>query len=81
VGNRGNAAWDGYIVVQGPGNAQGGFRGLRPGESKEATVPLHAGSSGQITVGNIYFRVDPDNIMRELNESNNQAGPFSVTFY
>jgi len=83
VANRGRAPYPRYIVVQGPGNAQGGVQGLQPGETKVARVPLLSGASGpgQVVIGGIFLRVDPDNVITELNEGNNQSGPYSVTLY
>lgn len=82
VSNLGNADYNNYVRVQGPGNADGGFQGLRRGETKSAKIPILVAPNHQLRrVGSIFFRVDPDNIIPEWNENNNEIGPFSVEFY
>lgn len=81
VSNIGNADCNNYVLVRGHGYAAGGFQGLRRGETKSAKVPLNVAPSHQLRIGSIFFRVDPDNMIPEWNENNNEIGPFHVEFY
>lgn len=79
VTNRGSANYYHYIVVSGPGNVSGGFNELMAGETKEAVVEFIA-YGDSITVSNMYFTVDPDNVTEEEREDNNKLGPLTVIY-
>ncbi len=83
VRNFGSAPCRQQIFVSGPGGATNGFSGLGPGESKTVPLPFSYFSSGpgKTTIDGIVFAVDPQNLIRESNEGNNQAGPFTLTLY
>ncbi len=77
VQNRGTAPANGFIQVSGPGGHSGGFvGGLRPGETKTATVSYPFYSRGATHA--LRFTVDADNVIRESNEENNTSQPFTV---
>ena len=81
VMNQGSAPYGQFVAVRGPGNYSGGFSGLQPGETKEAVVELVVYLPPQGgTAGDIYFTVDPDNVMVEANETNNTLGPLTVVY-
>ena len=80
VTNKGSGAYGQFVAVRGPGNYSGGFSGLMPGETKEATVELGVSMPGGGTVRDIYFTVDPDNVAAESNEANNTLGPLMVKY-
>ena len=79
VTNQGNASYTGFVLVGGPGS--GGFNDLMPGQTKEAFVeflvylPDYGGKASDI-----YFTVDPDNIITEADETNNTLGPLTVIY-
>lgn len=77
VQNRGNGGYPARIVVAGPGNYSGSFDGLSAGQSKVARIgyPVH---SPNATYGGLRFTVDPDNVIRESNETNNSSREFSI---
>jgi len=71
VRNIGQESYNGTIMLGGPGIAAKGFSGLDKGETKEATVNFTAASRG--AKYELRFTVDPDNVIRESNESNNAS--------
>jgi hypothetical protein len=81
VTNQGSAPYGQFVAVRGPGNYSGGFSGLQPGETKEAVVELvvYLPPEGG-TARDIYFTVDPDNVTKEANETNNTLGPLTVVY-
>jgi hypothetical protein len=83
VANRGSAPYGGTVLVQGWGGVRHDFQGLGPGESKSVRLPLaiRASGPGRTKIDNIFFRVDPYNVVAEVDESNNTIGPFAVTLY
>lgn len=82
IWNNSLAAYDRAIAVRGQGNATEAVIGLGAGETKVLRLPLLFTSSAVSgTVSNIFFELDPDNIIKEIDETNNVAGPFSLQYY
>ena len=71
VRNIGLENYAGAIMVGGPGIAAKGFSGLDKGETKEAVVHFTAHSRG--AKYELRFTVDPDNVITESDESNNES--------
>ncbi len=79
VKNIGNGALpqNAGLFVSGPGT--GGFisGGLMPGETKVAKRDWKAAQSSTTWSG-IVFTVDPDNVIEESNENNNDSDPITI---
>lgn len=72
VKNVGKASYPGTIAVTGAGNVTGIIRGgLQPGQEKVAVVRYANFFVSPRATYTFRFAVDPDNIIRESNESNN----------
>jgi len=76
VKNIGQGDYPYYIVVGAPGGQTGGFQGLNAGETKEATLTQTYYS--RATTYEFSFTVDPDNVIKESDESNNKSQTFRI---
>lgn len=78
VANRGDGAYPQTIVVTGPGNYSGAIvGGLGPGQSGTASIDFPLVS--KLVTVTLRFKVDPDNIIRESNENNNESHEITVS--
>lgn len=66
----------GFIVVQAPGNHTGGFNGLAAGASDVATINFPVVSAN--TTYTFTLVVDPDNIIAEESETNNESSTIVI---
>ena len=77
VENRGSASASTTIVVTGPGNYSGAIiGGLQPGETKTASIDYPVVSP--LATYTMSFTVDPDNVIAESNDSNNQSRQITI---
>ncbi len=75
VRNVGNGDYDHTIMVGGPGIGQG-FSSLKAGETKTVVVEYTPYSKNATYT--LKFKVDPDNVIKESNESNNESQTFTI---
>ena len=77
VRNIGAADYAQRIVVQAPGNHTGGFNGLAAGASDVALIDFPV-VSPDVTY-TLSLVVDPDNVIAESNESNNESVTIQIS--
>jgi subtilase family serine protease len=75
VKNIGKGDYNGTILVGGPAPARG-FNSLKAGETKKAVVEYTAYSKNATYT--LTFKVDPENVIKETNESNNESQTFTI---
>lgn len=76
VKNIGEAGYNHAISVGGPGIIGRGFNSLEAGETKE--VVLEYTLVSQNATKTLKFKVDPDNVIKETNESNNESQTHTI---
>ncbi|MEH6538417.1 MAG: CARDB domain-containing protein [Psychroserpens sp.] len=76
VKNIGRGDYNHAISVGGPGIVGRGFNSLKAGETKEVVVEYTPVSKNATYT--LKFKVDPDNVIKETNESNNESQTYTI---